>query len=436
MPRLTFALPENRDDMIAALIAYHKTHLLPKYTKLMSYYNGKHDIMSRTVNDNKPNNRIASIYGTYIVNTVQGYMLGQPVKYAAKDELLLKELNHVLEANQERDKNVELEKTMAITGEAFELVYLNENAEVRFSQLPNAQTIAIYSDTLEPTLELVLRYYEVAVIGQEKKTVRVELYYKDRIEYLTQVDDKMFALDCTKEHYFNSVPVVHYLNNEETTGDFEKILPLMDDYDRRLSDNSNELEYFRNAYMVIKGFGELDEETLSQWRRTGAFLLPGNKDTDEDVKFITKDLDDAAVQSHLKVLNDNIHKFANIPNLTDEAFASNLSGVSLKFKLWGFENLIAAKERKFIQALIHRVELLFQALNLKGHRYDFKQVSIVMTRNIPSNNLEIAQMVRDMKDVVPHEELIKQIPFIEDVASCIGLMQKQSNAIQAQKQSA
>ena len=151
-------------------------------------------------------------------------------------------------------------------------------------------------------------------------------------------------------------------------------------------------------------------------RKTGAFLLPGVSEN-EDISFITKDLDDAAVKSQLETLEANIHKFANVPNLTDENFASNASGVAIKYKLWGFEQLICAKERKFKNALCNRLRLITTALNLKGHSFDWQEIKPSLTRNLPANVLEQSQIVANLKDllhIIPLEELFAQLPFIKD----------------------
>lgn len=412
---LNFSLPTDTNQLIHDLIQYHKTNIRPRYENLMQYYLGKHDITNRITDDGKPNNKVVNPYPDIIINTVQGYLLGQPVKYMADDKSYIEAVQQILYNNNEEDHNIELLKSISICGEAFELIYLDENAEICFAQLPNEQTMVIYYDSIKPKMQLALRYYEINQLTASNTQYRVELYWPDRIEYYHQNSGK-YILDNVIPHYFNSVPVVHYINNKELSGDFEKILPLINDYDKILSDNSNELEYFRNAYMVIKGFGDISDDDLRKMRKTGAFLLPGISDQ-EDIDFITKNLDNEAVISHLETLEKNIHKFSNIPNLTDESFASNLSGVAIKYKLWGFEQLICAKERKFSSALFARLQLITTALNLKGNNYDWRAATIKFTRNLPANLLEQSQIMANLKDVmhvIPLEELYSQLSFIED----------------------
>ena len=45
--------------------------------------------------------------------------------------------------------------------------------------------------------------------------------------------------------------------------------------------------------------------------------------------------------------NDEIHKFSSTPDLSDDFFSGNASGVAIKYKLYGTETLTAVKERYF-----------------------------------------------------------------------------------------
>ena len=55
-----------------------------------------------------------------------------------------------------------------------------------------------------------------------------------------------------KSHIFGRIPIITVYNNEEQVSDLEKIETLVNDYDKVLSDVSNEFEAFRNAYLMLK----------------------------------------------------------------------------------------------------------------------------------------------------------------------------------------
>ena len=58
-----------------------------------------------------------------------------------------------------------------------------------------------------------------------------------------------------KVSHFGRIPIITVYNNEEQMSDLEKIETLVNDYDKVLSDVSNEFEAFRNAYLMLKKHG-------------------------------------------------------------------------------------------------------------------------------------------------------------------------------------
>jgi hypothetical protein len=47
--------------------------------------------------------------------------------------------------------------------------------------------------------------------------------------------------------------------------------------------------------------------------------------------------------------------------------------------------------------------------------FDWRAIEIIFTRNIPSNDTDIANMVNTLSDVVSKETLLAQIPFVDNV---------------------
>jgi SPP1 family phage portal protein len=103
--------------------------------------------------------------------------------------------------------------------------------------------------------------------------------------------------------------------------------------------------------------------------------------------------------------------------MSDQEFASNASGIAIKFKLLGTENLVSIKERKFKRGLQQRLELMSMINSVLREGFDWRAIDIIFTRNIPSNDTDIANMVNTLKDIVSEETLLAQIPFVDDVQS-------------------
>ena len=74
-------------------------------------------------------------------------------------------------------------------------------------------------------------------------------------------------------------------------------------------------------------------------------------DEGTSAEWLIKNSNDTTIENMKNRLDADIHKFAKCPNLADKEFASNASGIAIKFKTLGTENLVAIKERKFKRGL-------------------------------------------------------------------------------------
>ena len=166
-----------------------------------------------------------------------------------------------------------------------------------------------------------------------------------------------------KSHIFGRIPIITVYNNEEQMSDLEKIETLVNDYDKVLSDVSNEFEAFRNAYLMLKNM-VAGNDSIQKLKDEGIVEVMENG----DMKFITKEIQTEALENHLNRLEKNIHKFSAVPDLGDENFAGNLSGVAIRFKLFGLETKCIIKERKMEKAIKELVRVLSVPIHVNTGR--------------------------------------------------------------------
>ena len=399
-------------EMVKRIIDDHKQNEFPRLLKLEEYYNAKNEILRRImVDETKPNNKIANPYASYITDTLTGYFMGEPISYSALDDKILEELNLIFEYNDEADENVELARACSIYGKAFELVYVDEDGAVRFKRLDSKECIPIFDDTVENELLYVIRYYPDKDLIENKTFMWVEIIDKEKTaRYKGNENGGDLTLIEEIPHYFGMCPIAIYKNNEEETGDFEKVISLIDAYDKLESDSLNDFEYFCDAYLALIGF-TADADDVAEMKQNRVLLL----DKDTDAKWLIKDEQDSTVENMKTRIDKDIHKFSKCPNLSDEDFASNASGVAIKYKMVGTENLVSVKERKFKKGLQRRLELISILQNIKLSSFDWRAIDIIFTRNLPTNDTEIANMVNTLSNIVSKETLLAQLPFIENV---------------------
>ena len=193
-------------------------------------------------------------------------------------------------------------------------------------------------------------------------------------------------------------------------GDFEKVKSLIDAYDQAQSDTANDFEYFTNALLVISGVLMDSEDNDFKNNRVLNFT-----DSEGKAEYLIKNINDSALENFKNRLVEDIHKFAQIPNLTDEQFAGNVSGESMKYKLMGLENITGVKEAKFKKGLMRRIELLCNFLNVATNDLMlYTDIQPIFTRNKPQNETDLANMVKGLYGILSDETLISILPFIDN----------------------
>lgn len=413
-------IEELTEKVIKRIIETHRSSVLPRLQNLEKYYNANNAIKNRVMSDpSKPNNKIANAYASYITDTLVGYFIGEPITYTSNDNVLLQDLNMILEYNDEADENAELAKNASIYGVAYEMLYLSEDDKmIRFKALNPKEVIPIFDKTVEQNLLAVLRYYDDYDYVEDNTYTIVEVIDNKMVRRY-KLDTGLSLLE-EYPHYFSMVPVAIFKNNEEESGDFEQVISLIDAYDKMESDSLNDFEYFVDAYLALYGF-TADAEDVAQMKENRVLLM----DEGTSAEWLVKQTSDAYVENMKNRLDKDIHKFSKCPNMSDQEFASNASGIAIKFKLLGTENLVSIKERKFKRGLQQRLELMSMINSVLGEGFDWRAIDIIFTRNIPSNDTDIANMVNTLKDIVSEETLLAQIPFVEDVQTELEKLKKE-----------
>lgn len=403
---------------VKKIIETFKKKELPRLNKLWNYYDGKNKILRRTMQSGKPNNKLVHEYCKYVTDTVSGYFMGINVKYSSNNNDYLKEFNEVIEDNFEEDENFELAKYASIYGYGVEILYQNEKSLTRFKREEPRQVILIFGTSIDSFLIGAIRIYTETDL-HDKKIEVAEVYTDTEIITFKKREEDFVETD-RKIHYFGEIPIILYKNNEEMKGDFEGVISLVDGYDKSQSDTANDFEYFTDAYLIISGHGgglevgeegEEDAEAYKSMREKRVMFF-GEKG---DAKFLVKEINDTATENHKNRLNADIHKFSMTPDLTDEKFAGNLSGIAIEFKILPLEQRTKMKENKFRTGFKKRRELITNILNKKrGTKYDYREIKEEFRRNLPQNTIEQTETIIKIADHISKRTLFELLPQIHD----------------------
>lgn len=405
-------------ELVKKYIELFKSTELPRLKKLKRYYSAKNDkIVNREFEDeSKPNNKIAHAYAAYITDTLAAYMVGKAVSYNADDELLNESIDNIMNYNDSSDNDLEIAENQSIYGLAFELMYIDEDSEIRFKALDTLECIPIYDGTVERNLKYFIRFTEyqdpitlvtttTAYVYDDKG---VSVYSGDSIAGLAAK-----PIDV-EDNIFGYIQINEYRNNNFNEGDFEKVISLIDAYDCMCSDTLNELDYFSDAYLLFTNC-EIDTDSIQDMKNNKLIQAQsGDNGQAATVQWLTKNANDAEIENTKKRTVDEIHKLSKVPNLDPSAFVSHTTASHVFYSLLATEDLVAKKEKKFKKGLQQRLEKIVHVLNIKNVNgsYDYRTIEITFNRNVPQDLAQIADPISKLRDLVSDETLLSLIPGI------------------------
>ena len=370
-----------------------------RLNRLRDAYCCRSAVTGRMRSPGLPNNRIAHPFARYIVAVTTGYLIGKPAAYSGGEQSAT--LDAILEAySQDSMPAVDAEnaRNAAIYGRGVEYVHTDEDGLPHVVALSPLDAFVVYEDNYE--MRPLFGVYCIPRRREDGAMDGWRVWVMNAAQvaeyYASDLNGGAFEEVALSPHYFGGVPLVEYWNDEDECGDFEWVLPLIDAYDALQSDRVNDKEQFVNALLVLTGCTlETDERGREPWRQLRedkALCLP---DSQSKAEYLAKQMNESDVEVLRRALAEDIHKLSMVPDLSDESFAANASGVAMRYKLWGLEQLVNVKQRWFIEGLRQRLRLYARFLELRGFpALEVAEVRISLSRAMPANLLEQAQIAK------------------------------------------
>jgi SPP1 family phage portal protein len=409
--------PKEIIPVLKYFLTQHYQYQLPRILELERYYKGENDIHFANINisSNRADNRVTAGFPKFITNTRVGYSVGNPIKFQynedkGKDDDLEEALAEFNSQNDEEYHEKVMKKNLSVTGRAYELEYIKQDTnEVAIRPIDPANAFVVYDTTIEQHSLFAVRYYLIDYQNHPK--YYAEVYTDDSIYYFSdgKTPGSNLKLDNAEEHYFFSVPLTEYINNDERMGDWEASLDKIDAVDKAVSEMANSQEDFANAILKIVGdfdvtdsngntseHPQIDRKNAIMWLKpevrndingSSSVITP-------DAGYITKDVNVSEWKVYVDWLSAQIHKDTNTPDTSDENFASNSSGVAILYKLWGSDQERSIQESLYTRGLMRRLRVLGNYLEVTGQissADDVENYKIMYTPNLPKNDTETLQ---------------------------------------------
>lgn len=437
-------------DYVQTFLKHHYNHQLTRISTLQRYYEGDSDIhyWKSDKGKNRADNRIASGHPHYITTMRVGYSLGKGIQYlynsptdkpGEKNEQADQLMQQITEFNQAIDEDYiekTLKKSLSVTGRAFELLYTTTSptvdakakVELELTVLDPANAFVVYDTNIHQSSLFGVYYYMVNF--DDKAQFYVTAYTATKVYHykpISSIGEDLILAEEPENHYFGRVPITEYANNDERLGDWEPDLDLIDSYDKAISEMANSEEDFSNATLVVNGDidvpktmkkivkdkdgnpvydenGELVWEvdpnspylnTLSKVMylkpsiinnaNGGVTVVPSN------AEYLTKELPIDNWKSHLDEITRDIYTDTNTPNVSDEKFGGNSSGVAMAYKLFGSDQIRQTQNDLFGRGVKRRLRLVAHFWSLRNVISDellVNNISLNFPPNLPKNDTE------------------------------------------------
>ena len=405
-----------------------------RFATLYRYYIGCMDFPEELQNN------IVANFCAYIVKAVKGYMTGNPPQFGcAKDDTYGQAIIDLMRTQNAWKIIKEALEDLSIYGRSFILVYHSndEQATPKSVVLSPADAFVAYAGDVESdSIFGAVRYEEV--LDDESKLYKLDLYTRQDVQRWTATNRNgpWSPQGEPVLHRFGRVPLIEISNNREYMGDFEQILDLQDAYNYLLSDRQDDKDAFAQSMLKVKGMiistNDEEEARLNKMKLKKGRIL--QMDEDADAEYLVKTMDETGVQVLQDSYKNDIHKFGMVPDLSDEQFAANASGVAMSYKLFGTDQLVADKEAQFQAAFTRWCKLYDAALSnsMRSPTYtpmaNIAEMTIHFNLNAPQDVQYLATALTTLtggKTLLSRRTAMENIEYIDDVNAELDELKKE-----------
>ena len=407
-----FRLPKGTEIDLITLQQFldkHRREVNDRYQGLQNAYESDHDILHQPEKPAyKPDNRIVVNFPKYIVDTMNGFFIGNPIKTTSDDDKVSEFVEYIEQYNDQDDNNAELSKICSIFGKGFEMYYTDEESELCITYLSPLEAFMIYDESIiERPMYFVRRYTD----NDNVEWGSISDAYGVRNFKIT--GGIQWLEDDWQPHYFDGVPATEYVENAERQGIFEPVMSMVNAFNKAISEKANDVDYFADCYLKVLG-AEVSDDDVRFIRDNRIANFYGDDFEKIVVEFMDKPSNDTSQENLLNRLERLIFQISMVANISDENFGAS-SGIALKYKLQAMSNLEKTKERKFTSGMNRRYKLLFGHPSSKVPKDAWVGLKYTFTPNFPANLLEEAQIAAQMEGITSHETQLKVISAVDNV---------------------
>lgn len=349
-------------------------------------------------------------------------------------------------------------------GACYGLLYENKDNEVVYAHTSSLTSVAIWNyetpsqkigllrywtensenGGLDVHLELITKNYKKHYIGGTETTT---LNKDTKIEFNEKEEDN-------KKVHWDDVPIFA-VENLDGLALFENVITLIKKHEQVIRNNANIFQYNDEAKLKVTGFRPDNDLFIEVRDEDGEIKLDKNKqpikiqnparekeddailkskvfytpDKEGDIGWVIKEINDTASENHKKTCLDTALMISGVPNVTDQGFTNADNSSALEKKFFPLDQVLQQADKLFKKELLRMWELITSRINLKKNtEYDFRDIEVILTRNLPSNNQEIIDIWLKLRGLLSDKTVIEHLPYDLDSESELAEIDTQNEA--------
>ncbi len=342
------------------------------------------------------------------------------------------------------------------TGACYGLVYENKDNEVVYAHTSSLTSVAIWNYET-PAQKIGLLRYWTENSNNGGLDIHLELITKDyKKHYISGIEtttiNKDTEVDFKEEQeedkpvLWNDIPIFA-VENPDGLALFENVITLIKKHEQVIKNNANIFQYNDNAKLKITGFTPQNDpliEVTDKDGKTTTIKNPEREKEDEailnakvfytpdntgDIDWVIKNVDDTASENHKKTCLDLPLMISGVPNVTDQGFTNADNSSALEKKFFPLDQVLQQADKLFKKELLRMWEIITDRINLKKNtEYDFRDIEVILTRNLPTNNQEIVDNWLKLRGLLSDKTVIDHLPYDLDSESELAEMDAQNEA--------
>lgn len=343
------------------------------------------------------------------------YSVGNEINYMSnsEDPNIINEISKNF-AHWDETQDTNLMKNMLLYSKAYELYYVDSDTGKFCGTVISPRHGYAYCDNTGKPIYFLHFFSD----DFDKTNKYIDIYTANEIihcdETLNELPDKARQINT-----FGVVPIgIAKLSDEDWLDTiYNDIKGLQDAFEINLTNLSQEITELRNAYLWLNNIelpkdsnGNVDTKTV---KKSGVLETKGdNKNV--NAQWLVKNINDSFVQNVLNKIEDLMYKITFHIN-TNEKMQSNTSSLALKARLIGLEEKCKLNQKALANCIKTRLQMLFLYLNFKQNTtYDYSDILIKFTPNVPQDDLMMAQIVNYMGNKLTLKTALSLFSFVEN----------------------